>query len=121
MRSTTLSIGCALLLGACTQQSSLAPEEVLRRAAEASRTLTSVAFVAEGTLVGEAPMGQQGDLTVDATGWIRPESKQVQISAEVGGELDVSDIELAADIIVAGEEETYLNLKTISSADPASP
>jgi hypothetical protein len=120
MRRRVLLAGCLLMLASCAQKGTLSPDQVLSSASHAAQELKSVRFSAHGTLKGASPVGSDADVAFTAQGWTQQERKQLQTGFTAEGTSGGKPLSVAADVIVAGEDDTYVNVRTITSSDPTS-
>jgi hypothetical protein len=121
MRRVVLFAGSLAMLASCAQTSVLPQDQVLEKAVRAARDLQSVRFELHANMEGSTPLGEDADLSMVAQGWTQQERKQLQTSMALEGSAGGNPMHIEADIVLAGDNETYLNLNNLSSTDPQSP
>lgn len=124
-RRSLLLVPAFLFLSSCAAPSSVAPEEVLRQSSLAHQTLQSAKLDIDvdftlfselfgGDVHGNAEIAgvmQEGGQQVDVNIHVKADGQTTE-----GGE---SSWELSAQMIVAGESETYLKLNSFTSDPPS--
>jgi len=110
-----------LVLTACGKQAvtvpDVAPEEVLRRSAQASRNLRSAQYVLSGTFESDGDQKSvEGDVRID--GSLADAGKQVRFrtdfTSRFAGQSDgTSAIDGSVEIVVMGDQEVYVNLGSL--------
>ena len=112
----TLITGSVVLLASCTPQVvQLPPEQVLRSAAEAVQQLTSADFTLQGTFIGL--LGGREEVALDTQGRLQDGGKQLAFSITTTLKNPAVDDEVStvsADVVVAAEEEIYVQMKELS-------
>ncbi len=124
MRQIFLGIVSVTLLTNCSSitrvsPSPLPPEEVLRRAADATALLESAEYAAEGSFgTVSAIRSTTGTFRMD--GRLQNAGKQITFLADVTAQVEghsslPSAIAGAAEVVVISENEVYLNIRALSS------
>lgn len=124
-RTPLLLAPALLVLVRCAVPSSIAPEEVLRQSSLAHQTLQSAALDidVDFTMYSELFGGNMNG-TAEITGAMQEGGRQVDvhIRAKADGQTtegESSSWELSAQMIVAGESETYMKLTSFTSDPPS--
>lgn len=66
-------------------------------------------------------LATETDIKITSSGWLQRELKQLSASVSIEGSADGTPLKLGGDLIVAGENEIYLNVRELTSSDPKSP
>jgi hypothetical protein len=65
-------------------------------------------------------VGTDTDVRMNGQGWTQHEQEQMQMAFRIDGNVNKQPITVEADIILAGPQEAYVRVRTLSSTDPAS-
>lgn len=111
------TVCCALLvLASCARPATLPPEEVLQRAARASREMPSARFTARLVLDGPdaSPLPMHAEL--DAQGRMQHGGRQMAFSLEGSGNSGPDTAwQGKAEVVIAGENDVYVLLREFTA------
>lgn len=120
MKRFFLAICALVFLTSCIKAGSLPPNQVLEKASVAAQTLQSARFNLDATIHGMNDMlPGESDGNISAAGEMQNAGKQLKftLNADITTKTAkdaTSNIHVSSDVVVAGEQEVYLRLNTLT-------
>lgn len=115
-------VGALLVLASCARPSTLPPDDVLRRASQATQDLASARYTIEGALTSGKDAGSHG--TANIEGILQDSGKQTQFTLTLAGSFANEGRSYNAngsmEVIVVWNQELFLFLKDLV-VEPAHP